>query len=197
MLFKKRKYFHVFTKGAAELKQVAVAVPSITQEVVDLGNNLIKIMQVFNGIGLAATQIGVNVRMLALNIPADSEENFCSPGELILLPEMPVVLINPEISPVGTLTGTRDEGCLSVPEIYGPVTRPMNIHLRGQTLDGYVVDCECSGLLARALQHELDHLNGILFVDRMNLDDLAEIQPELQMLESSGASRNYQRKKSG
>jgi peptide deformylase len=73
----------------------------------------------------------------------------------------------------------------------------LNVRLRCITLGGKLIDCECSGLLARVLQHEVDHLDGILFVDRMKAEDLAEIQPELQLLEATGASRHYQRKKAG
>lgn len=197
MLFRKRKYFSVYTKGSAELKKVAATVSAIDGNILEIGNEMIKVMDVFKGIGLAATQIGINMRIVAINIPADSEENIGSPGEITLLPEMPVILINPDITAVGTQTGVRDEGCLSIPEIYGPVIRPLNVHLRCITLGGKLIDCECSGLLARVLQHEVDHLDGILFVDRMNAEDLAEIQPELQLLEATGASRHYQRKKAG
>ena len=95
---------------------------------------------------------------------------------------MPLVLINPEIEVDGAIeTGT--EGCLSFPEITGEIERAKSIIVHAQTLEGDKIDIEASGLLARAVQHEVDHLNGILFIDRMNSAAKAALSSRLKRLQ--------------
>jgi peptide deformylase len=94
---------------------------------------------------------------------------------------MPLVLLNPEVKPVGEpVTGT--EGCLSFPEIYAEITRPGVVDVRALTLEGKPIEFRCGGLLARVVQHETDHLHGILFIDRMDRKTKEELRFELEDL---------------
>lgn len=193
-MFRKKKTYAVYTAGAPVLKKKARAVKKITPEIIALGEEMIEAMQAFEGIGLAGPQYGADLRIVVFNIPVREEEGFRSPGEAQLLPMMPMVAVNPEITGTGEDLLEAEEGCLSVPEIWGNVVRPATVRFKTQLLDGSVVEYECGGLLGRCIQHELDHLNGILFVDRMSPEEFEEIQPALRRLESGGAAKEYKRK---
>jgi peptide deformylase len=96
---------------------------------------------------------------------------------------MPLVLINPEITPLNDAVA-GPEGCLSFPEIYADITRPESVEVRALDRNGKPIQFRCGGLLARAAQHETDHLNGILFIDRMSRTDKEELKPELEALQA-------------
>ncbi len=106
------------------------------------------------GIGLAAPQVGVNLRLAVVDLAADEVRN-------------PLVLINPAIVGVSDEMVTREEGCLSVPGQYADVTRPALVKVRYHDLEGVQREIEADGLLATCLQHEIDHLDGVLFVDHL------------------------------
>ena len=200
MIFRKKKQYTVYTYGAPVLKKLAEPVDRIDGNILEIGNEMLQAVEVFEGIGLAAPQIGISLKMMALNLPADPDDGAelaNSPGENALLPHMPFILINPEIVSFGGAIGIISEGCLSVPEIYAPVIRPLSVRLRGVTLRGEVIDFECGGLLGRCIQHEMDHLEGVLFVDRLTPDEFAIIEPELKALEKSGSKNEFKRKISG
>ena len=136
-----------------------------------------------DGVGLAAPQIGKSIRLIVLGVP--NEQGTVpptSPGELQLLPQMPLALVNPEVTPATENLVCAEEGCLSVPQIYAKVTRPESVMLSAQLLSGHQINVECSGFLARALQHEIDHLNGILFPDIIDKEDLEQIKSSLETL---------------
>jgi peptide deformylase len=97
---------------------------------------------------------------------------------------MPLVLINPEITSAGD-TVSGGEGCLSFPEIYAEITRPGVVDVKALDAKGKPIAFRCGGLLARAVQHEADHLNGLLFIDRMSKKDKAELQPELDAIQAA------------
>ena len=108
------------------------------------------------GIGLAAPQVGLPLRLVVLDLqPADKPA--------------PLVLVNPEIVARSEDTATREEGCLSVPGQYADVARPARVHVRYHDADGLRHEIEAEGLLAACLQHELDHLDGVLFVDHLSV----------------------------
>ena len=117
-----------------------------------------------NGIGLAANQIGIDKRVCVVNV------------------KEPLVLINPKIVEKSKEKFVFPEGCLSFPEIRGDITRAEEIRVKYQDLDGVHHTIECDGLLARCIQHEVDHLKGILFIDRMDRDVYEEIKKEVQNL---------------
>ena len=173
------------------LKQVAKPVPAVTDEIRQIASEMVEAMHVFNGIGLAAPQYGKSLRLVVFDVPEDG--NTGTPGENQLLPLMPLTVINPEIIASSAEKSVREEGCLSVPEIYAPVERPVRVVFRAQTLDGNFIEAECGGLLGRCIQHELDHLQGLLFTDRLNSADARNIRGDLDRLKKAGQSCNYRR----
>ena len=131
---------------------------------------MIETMHAANGVGLAAQQVGEPIQLTVLDVsqvedrPTTMKLNGTEIDPKIA---MPLVLINPEVE-LGGETEMGTEGCLSFPEITGEISRAKSIVLRGQDLDGNSIEIETTGFLARAIQHEVDHLNGILFIDRMS-----------------------------
>jgi len=184
--------------GDPFLRQRAKPVAQLDAATLRYCDILLAAMRVYDGVGLAGPQIGIGLRLLALGVPrpvADSPAAVAplSPGEAFLLPRMPLVLVNPEIMDRSAATATRDEGCLSVPGLFAPVSRPVTITLHAKLADQTEFTLVCDGLLARAVQHELDHLDGILFVDRLDADALAQIKPQLRKLKRSAAKTGFLR----
>lgn len=201
MVFRKRKkeLLPVRFCGDPVLRRQAAPVLAVTPEIRTLAEQMERTMfeNDIPGIGLAAPQVGVPIRLIVLGLDPDSggddgedEEGAApppprrplSPGELLLLPRMPMALINPEIVWKSPETSVVVEGCLSIPEINGPVERPARILLRASTLDGESFTLECGGLLGRCLQHEIDHLDGVLFVDRLKPEDRAKVEARVAEL---------------
>ncbi len=177
----------VRTYGDPALARKALPVRAMDKAVLRLAGSLVEMMHEHDGIGLAATQLGKELRMVALNVPQPRRQDGSlahplSPGEIELLPLMPLVLVNPEIVSFSPFEGVREEGCLSVPKIYAPVSRPVSVILRARVCEGAEIMLECAGLLGRAVQHEIDHLDGILFVQRVVPDELEKISKELEKL---------------
>ena len=192
MLFKKGKQsYTVYTAGAPVLREKAVPVTAIDDRIRNLAAEMYEAMRVFNGIGLAAPQYGESLRMVVFDVPQDS--NTGTPGEMLLLPQMPLTVVNPEIVAYSEETSEYDEGCLSVPDIYAPVIRPVRVVFRAQKLDGEFVEVECGGLLGRCLQHETDHLDGILFTDRLAPAAAGKIEGQLKRLIEYGKSHDFRR----
>jgi len=108
----------------------------------------------------------------------------------------PLVLINPEVEPVGEPV-PGPEGCLSFPEIYSDITRPDVVDVRALDKNGKKIEFRCGGLLARAVQHETDHLRGVLFIDRMDKKAKDELRPELDQLQAETKAEIDARKKRG
>ena len=141
-----------------------LAVPD--ERVSRLAVDMIETMRLERGVGLAAQQIGLAEAICVVEIPPDydvDEDGVRQHPDR----EMPMVLVNPHILEHSDLEWSADEGCLSFPDITASIKRPMSIRLRYQDLDGTAHECDLAGFLARVVQHEIDHLNGILFVDRM------------------------------
>lgn len=197
MFFKKKKVMNVKTYGAQVLKKHAKKVDKIDDEIRELADSMLDTMRAFDGIGLAGPQVGAEMRIVAFGVPMRQPD--CptppTPGELLLLPRMPFVVINPEIISSSSELESADEGCLSVPEIYAPVTRPALVMFRAVMVEtGEVINVECGGLLGRCIQHELDHLDGKLFVDRLTEEDKKRVLAELQALKKRGEKNNFSRK---
>ena len=196
MLFNSKKRITLRTLGDEVLAKVAEPVLNVDDEIRQLAREMIEATVVFNGIGLAAPQYGVSKRMVVLDVPMDSMSEIPTPGEEQLLPRMPLVLINPEIISSSNSKSTRDEGCLSVPDIYAPVERPEKVVLRSMTLDGDMIEAECGGLLGRCIQHELDHLEGKCFTDRLSPEAAREVAGEIKRLIRYGEKKSFMRTKS-
>jgi peptide deformylase len=147
--------------------------------------NMIETMHAANGVGLAAHQVGEALQLTVLDISQVEDR----PSTLKLdgndadpKTAMPLVLINPAIELLDE-TEVGVEGCLSFPEITGDIERAKSVRARAQTLEGGTIQIEASGFLARAMQHEDDHLNGILFIDRINSAAKAALSSRLKRMQ--------------
>jgi len=169
--------------GDPKLEQPSHKIEAINETIRELARNMLLTMYENNGIGLAGPQVGKNLRIVTIDIPSDNSA-LNSPGEQLLLPRMPLVLINPVVSPVTAETDVVEEGCLSFPEIYGNVERPVTVMLQTELLDGEKIQVPCGGLLGRCLQHEVDHLDGVIFVKRMDEQSRKAVDRKLKLLKS-------------
>ena len=138
------------------LRQESEAVESVTDDIRALAKDMLDTMYDAPGVGLAAIQIGVAKRVVTIDTNKEEEARS------------PTVYINPEIVWSSETLRVYDEGCLSIPEFYGEVERPDRVRVRYMNLDGETVEKEADGLLATCLQHEIDHLNGVLFIDHLS-----------------------------
>ena len=170
--------------GDSALGKVSSKVNIITDEIKEISSEMIKVMYKHEGVGLAASQIGLNWNLIVIGLTTECLQNnsAISPGEALLMPQMPIALVNSEITSFGTEMSTLEEGCLSIPDTYAIVTRPITITLKAQVLSGETIDIECGGFLSRVLQHEIDHLKGKLFVDRIKPEDYKKIRKKLDKL---------------
>jgi len=140
-----------------------------------------------DGLGLAAQQIGRPIQMCVLDVTGvkDRTSVLRLDGKAVKVEDyMPLVLINPRLELLGK-PHTGIEGCLSFPGLSAGITRSFSVRVTAQDLDGGTITFEADGLLARALQHEHDHLHGILFIDRMEAEDREELQSEIEDLRTS------------
>ncbi len=138
------------------LRQVSKPIETMDGEVKKLADDMLETMYDAPGIGLAAIQIGVARRMLVLDVSKDGED------------KKPLVFINPEIVASSDARSVYEEGCLSIPDYYAEVERPAGITVKHLDRDGKEQLMEADGLLATCLQHEIDHLNGVLFIDHIS-----------------------------
>ena len=152
------------------LRKKGVTVASVTPELKTLAENMVETMYAENGIGLAAPQIGESIRLLVIDTrPQDEDGNHTTEGmtELEAAVQQPIVLFNPEIKVKKDKT-TWEEGCLSVPGFYETVERAKYVEVEGLDKDGNKFTIKTDGLLAICIQHEMDHLDGKLFIDRLS-----------------------------
>jgi peptide deformylase len=167
--------------GHPVLRAKAEPIGRIDSGVRALAADMLEAMYAHDGCGLAANQVGVARRIIVI----DTREARNRPSVLRIggksrpvHKHMPLVVVNPELE----FAGGRElgsEACLSIPGIHGEVDRAQVVRLRGMDLDGAVVEFEAEGLLSRALQHEVDHLDGILFIDRLAPDERQRVAAEL------------------
>ena len=171
--------------GDPILRAKGKRIEKIDDHIRELAANMIETMHAANGIGLAAQQVGEALQLTVLDVSQIEDR----PSTLRLngkdvdpAATMPLVLINPVIE-LGDETEVGTEGCLSFPEINGQIERAESTTARAQNLEGDKIEIVASGLLARAIQHEVDHLNGILFIDRMNSAAKAALSSRLKRLQ--------------
>ncbi len=138
------------------LKLVCEPVAAVDSKVRKLADDMLETMYDAPGIGLAAIQIAVPQRVVTIDLARKDE------------PKKPVVLINPEIVWSSDELSVYEEGCLSIPEYYEEVERPAKCRVRYLDLDGKLQELDCEGLMATCVQHEVDHLNGVLFIDHIS-----------------------------
>jgi peptide deformylase len=171
--------------GEAILQQKGEDVISFDINLSNLAQEMLEAMQEADGIGLAAQQIGQATRFCVVDVPDHPDYPIsCRLDGKSLSPSllMPMALANPVVEFLHSEEYFYEEGCLSFPEIRGDIARPECIRVTYQDLDGVSHQLDCDGLLARCIQHEVDHLNGILFIDRMEKKEFAEIKGEVKAL---------------
>jgi len=148
------------------LRKVAEPVEQVTDELREILDNMVETMYDAEGIGLAATQVNVHKRMLVIDISEDRND--------------PMIFINPEITVLDPELLGHEEGCLSVPGYYEEVNRPRRVKINAIDRDGQPFEMEAEGILAVCIQHELDHLNGKLFVDYISVLKRQRIKSKLE-----------------
>lgn len=138
------------------LRTVSDPVPAVTDEVRALMDDMLDTMYAAPGIGLAAVQIGVPLRVVVIDLAKEDE------------PRQPMYFVNPEIVWRSEEVAEYEEGCLSIPDIYDKITRPAEVRVRYVDRAGEEREFECRGLLATCIQHEIDHVDGVLFIDHLS-----------------------------
>ena len=173
--------------GEPVLRQKGARIEKLTGEVAALISDMFETMAEAAGVGLAAQQVGHALQLMVLDVRGASKERpsklWLDEQESDVAAFMPLALINPEITPVGAYV-VGPEGCLSFPEVYGDIDRPEAVEVRGLNQNFEPVQFRCAGLLARAIQHENDHLQGILFIDRMDRKTKLELKPEIDLIQA-------------
>lgn len=149
--------------GDQPLHQPATPVPAITADIQQLIDDMIETMYAAPGIGLAAPQVGLPWRLFVVHVPRGEQ----SDSDLLAWTDAPVVYVNPQISDMRGPLEAAEEGCLSLPDVHGDVYRPTTVTISATDLEGRAFSQTGTGLLARCWQHENDHLDGVLIIDRM------------------------------
>jgi peptide deformylase len=151
-------HLEIVTLPDPVLRRKARTITSFDQDLQTLVDDMIETMREAPGVGLAAPQVGISERLIVVEYPEDDEQED-SPKKIH-------VMINPEIKEISEETEMGIEGCLSIPNLQGEVERALAVTIKGQTRHGQPVRIKASGWLARIFQHEIDHLNGVVFTDR-------------------------------
>ncbi len=171
--------------GEPILTQKGKKITNFSNGLQKLYQDMLDTMYKEEGIGLAAQQVGLALQFCVIDVPSHPEYPItCILDGHPISPQllMPMVLINPTVDFLPSDEYYYEEGCLSFPEIKADIARPELIIVRYQDIDGNPHNLECDGLLGRCVQHEVDHLNGILFIDRMEKEAYSEIKKDIQAL---------------
>lgn len=173
--------------GHPALRQKGAPVRQIDDKIRALVENMIETMDDANGVGLAAQQVGVPIQLAIVDVAGieDRPSTMTIDGRPVNPDDfMPLVLINPELV-LGKEKESATEGCLSFPEITAEIPRSIHVKTRATDLDGEPIEFESTGLLARAIQHEFDHLQGVLFIDRMSSVTKTALTPRLKRMQQA------------
>lgn len=176
--------------GHPALRAKGRRIEKIDEKIHQLALDMLDTMVEADGVGLAAQQIGMPIQMCVIDITGvTNRPSVMRIDGKPVDPEahMPMVLINPEIEPYGR-EDDGIEGCLSFPGLTNKIKRPASVRVKAQTLDGSLIEFEADGLLARAVQHEHDHLHGILFIDRMTAKDRKRLEEEIESFRTASGS---------
>lgn len=181
--------YEIVTFGDPVLRVKSTPVSSVTQALKRVADGMMETMYAAEGLGLAAQQVGETVSMCVIDVPPDMD--LAEDGATRLNPgiEMPLIMFNPRILSRISEMVKRDEGCLSFPGIHTMVQRAGAVDVEFVDWRGDVKVLHCRGLLARAVQHELDHLDGVLLVDRMSPVKKISLAGQLKRLRLTTESR--------
>ena len=173
--------------GNPVLRRKGASVAELTPDILRLVDDMLETMKAAAGVGLAAQQVGHALQLTVIDVREVSDR----PSVLEIAGQrvdpaahMPLVLVNPTLKLLGQYD-LGPEGCLSFPEIYADIARPEAVEVRATNEQGQPIEFCAGGLLSRAIQHEYDHLQGILFIDRMDSDTRRRLRPELEAIQSA------------
>ncbi len=172
--------------GSPVLRKKGARVETITPDIKKLIDDMFETMYAYKGVGLAAQQIGQPVQITVIDVRGvtDRPSTMEIKGKPVDVEEhMPLALINPELTLVGEPVA-GPEGCLSFPEVFADITRPQFVDVKAMNEKGKMIEFRAGGLLSRAVQHEWDHLHGILFIDRMEKKTKEELRPDLEDIQA-------------
>lgn len=177
----------IVTYGHPALRSKGKPVEKIDEHIRQLAEDMLDTMYENDGVGLAAQQVGLPLQMCVIDVSPvrDRPSTLWIDGKKVPIKKhMPLVLINPTIELLGE-SESGPEGCLSFPGISAEIARPSSVRVHAQDIEGRTISFEAAGLLSRAVQHEYDHLQGVLFIDRMTPEDRKALEPEIEKLRSS------------
>lgn len=183
----------IVTFGDPVLRARCAPVGEITAEIRALVADMLETMVDAEGVGLAAPQVGIPVQLAVIDVSHDPE---CvtylriNGEEASIASCMPLVFVNPRLA-FGVAKVADTEGCLSFPEVRAEVTRPEEVTATVESLEGETLVIETDGLLSRAIQHETDHLNGVLFIDRMSSAAKTSLRGRLKRLQQQHGRRSF------
>jgi peptide deformylase len=183
--------------GSPVLRKKGALIESITPEIKKLIADMFETMHAHKGVGLAAQQIGQALQLTVIDVRGvtDRPSSLELKGESVEVADhMPLVLVNAELTLVGEPVA-GPEGCLSFPEVFAEITRPQFVDVKALNEKGKPIEFRAGGLLGRAIQHEWDHLQGILFIDRMNKKTKEELKPDLEALQAETKAELAEKKK--
>lgn len=176
------KTLPIYTYGSEILRKKTKRIAKIDDKLIELAGSMFYTMHKAHGIGLAAPQVGMDVALTVIDI-SRTEDNKKIKHE-------PITLINPVVKDYHG-ESVMEEGCLSIPFVRANVTRPAVVYVEYQDLDLNKQNLELNGLIARVVQHEIDHLNGILFVDHLNKDEKKLLKTELDNIRKGDIETEY------
>lgn len=159
--------------GDPNLRKKCEPVNEITDEIRELVENMIETVIDHNGLGIAAPQVKVDKRIFITNVPVELPDGNLEKGELF-------VFINPEIVSIAEEMEYYSEGCLSIPKLYADILRPIALTIKATDLEGNTFQKDFSGLHARACLHENDHINGVLYIDRLDRFERKKLENSLR-----------------
>ena len=171
--------------GNPVLRAKGAEVAKVDDKVRKLADDMLETMEAANGVGLAAQQVGVPIQLTVIDVAGVEDrpsEMFIEGKPVKIEDHMPLILLNPVLE-VGEEKEEGVEGCLSFPELSADIMRSVKVKAKAKTLDEKTLEFEATGLLARALQHEIDHLHGILFIDRMSSASRVALAGKLKRLQ--------------
>ena len=187
----------IFIFGEPVLREKALPIVHFDTELKKKAEFMLQSMYITQGIGLAAPQVGESIQVVVIDLQLkNTTETVTLDGRLLPLQLMqPFCFTNPTIEPVNDIKEEAEEGCLSLPDIHGKVSRYREIKLFYQDLSGNKHVLQCSNLFARCIQHECDHLQGILFIDHLPEDERKNYQSSLKKIKALGGRFDYTNKK--
>jgi len=178
--------------GMPVLREKGRLVKDVDDKIKQLAEDMLETMRAANGVGLAAQQVGMPIQLTVVDVAGIEDRPsamWIDDQEVPIEEHMPLVLLNPVLK-LSEEKEIGNEGCLSFPEITAEIVRSTGVRCSAELLDGTQIEFDAAGLLARALQHEVDHLHGILFIDRMNAATKASVAGKLKRLQKETRALN-------